>query len=228
MEHSFSSHQPWRAGLRSARAHLVPGLILQAIALALVVSYYYSPAANAALSHLTEFRRRTGFFFAIASTAAFGGLLPFLYMRLIGDETGRPRYDWRQGLCLTAFWGYKGVEVDLFYRVLARAFGGGHDAATIVPKALIDQFIYCPVIAVPVMVAVYAWMDAHFEPAPVLTDLKAPRWYVRRVLPVLVSNFGVWAPMVVIIYSLPTPLQLPLQNLVLCFYTLLIAHQTRP
>jgi hypothetical protein len=228
MEHSFSPDPPWRAGLRSARAHLIPGLVLQALALALVLSYYYSAAANAGLSQLAEFRRRTGFSFAIVSTALFGGFLPFLYLRWIKDETGRPRYDWRQGGCLTAFWAYKGFEVDLFYRILARVFGGGHDVATILPKALIDQFIYCPVIAVPAMVAVYVWLDADFNLATVRADLREPRWYSRRVLPVLISNFGVWAPMVVIIYSLPTPLQLPLQNLVLCFYTLLIAHQTRP
>ena len=31
---------PWRAGLRAARAHLIPGLVLQAVALALVLAYY--------------------------------------------------------------------------------------------------------------------------------------------------------------------------------------------
>jgi hypothetical protein len=34
-------------------------------------------------------------------------------------------------------------------------------------------------------------------------------------------------PAVAIIYLLPTPLQLPLQNIVLCFYTLVVAHQVR-
>jgi hypothetical protein len=47
------------------------------------------------------------------------------------------------------------------------------------------------------------------------------------VLPTLIANFGVWVPAVAIIYALPTPLQLPLQNLVLCFFTLLLAHLNR-
>jgi hypothetical protein len=50
------------------------------------------------------------------------------------------------------------------------------------------------------------------------------QWYRRKVLPVLISNLGVWVPTVCIIYALPTALQLPLQNLVLCFFTLLLAH----
>ena len=223
-----TSQQPWRAGLRSARAHLVPGLILQALALALVLSYYYSASANAALGRLMDFRRETGFAFAIVSTAIFGGLLPYLYMRCWRGESGLPRYDGRQGLCLTLYWAYKGFEVDLFYRVMAWTFGGGHDLATILPKALVDQFVYCPVIAVPVMVVVYGWMDAHFCWSPIAADLRSSGWYYRRVFPVLISNLGVWGPAVAIIYALPTPLQLPLQNLVLCFFTLLIAHQMRP
>jgi hypothetical protein len=228
MPRSQSQLPPWRAGLRSARAHIVPGLILQTLALALVWSYYHSASANAALSQLMEFRRRTGFLFAIASTAVFGGALPFAYLRRFRGEGGRARYGWRQGAALTAFWAYKGFEVDLFYRVLARVIGSGHDPATILKKAMIDQLLYCPLVAVPVMVAVYGWIDAHFHSGPVAADLRMPGWYARRVLPVLISNFGVWAPAVAIIYALPTPLQLPLQNLVLCFYTLLIAHQTAP
>jgi hypothetical protein len=42
----------------------------------------------------------------------------------------------------------------------------------------------------------------------------------------MVANMGVWLPAVIIIYALPTPLQLPLQNIVLCFYTLIVAYQT--
>jgi len=226
MSASISQAAPWKAGLRSARAHIVPGLILQALALALVWSYYRSSGTHAALSRLMEFRQRTGFGFAIVSTALFGGFLPFAYLRRFHGAADHARYDWSQGAVLTAFWAYKGIEVDLFYRILARTVGTGHGAGTIVVKALVDQLAYCPLLAVPVMVAVYAWIDAHFDPRPVLADLRAPGWYGRRAFPVLLSNFGVWAPAVAIIYALPTPLQLPLQNLVLCFYTLLIAHQT--
>jgi hypothetical protein len=43
----------------------------------------------------------------------------------------------------------------------------------------------------------------------------------------LLSSLGVWLPAVAIIYTLPTPLQLPLQNVVLCFFTLLLAHLAR-
>ena len=220
---------PWRSALRGARAHLGPGLVLQAGALGLVLAYYYcEPARAPPLTRLLELRRQTGFAFAVVSTGLFGGLLPFL-LTLRGGGRAPARYSWRQGLALTAFWAYKGFEVDLFYRVLAWTVGEGHDAGTILRKVAIDQFAYCPLFAVPVTVAVYEWVEGRFDGAAVWADWRAPQWYLRRTLPVLISNLGVWIPAVAIIYALPTPLQLPLQNLVLCFYIArAAAHQTAP
>ncbi len=216
---------PWRSALGGARAHLGAGLALQAGALALVLSYYYCEPARAVLLRLVALRRETGFAFAIVSTAFFGGLLPFLYLR--GGRGRPPRYTWRQGGALIAFWAYKGLEVDVFYRVLAHTVGEGHDLWTIVRKVVSDQFVYCPLIAIPVTVLVYEWVERGFDTAAILADWRAPRWYLRRTVPILISNMGVWIPAVAIIYALPTPLQLPLQNLVLCFYTLIVAHQMR-
>ncbi len=227
MAASASPSAPWRSGLEGARAHFWPGVVLQVACLGLLLAYYRWPPAREALAHLMKLKLAMGFSFGILSTGLFGGLLPFCYLHLAKDRDGRARYRWTQGLALTAFWAYKGFEVDLFYRILARTIGPGHDVATILSKVVIDQFIYCPVVAVPVTVAIYQWTEANFDGEAVLADWRMPAWYVRRVLPVLISNLGVWIPAVAIIYALPTPLQLPLQNLVLCFFTLLIAHQTR-
>ena len=211
--------------MRGARANLAPGLVLQAGALALVVAFYIHAPTRTALTHLADFRVAHGFWVGILSTGIFGGVIPLLYFR--ARRATRRRYTWAQGGALIAFWSYKGLEIDLFYRLLARVVGERTDAATIGTKMLLDQFLYCPAFAVPATVLYYAWTDAQFEAAPVAADLRAGHWYRRRVMPVLISNLGVWIPAVCIIYALPTPLQLPLQNLVLCFFTLLLAHVTR-
>jgi hypothetical protein len=80
---------------------------------------------------------------------------------------------------------------------------------------------------VPLTTLVYAGVESHFAGAALAADVRVPGWYRRRVLPLLIGNIGVWVPAVAIIYLLPTPLQLPLQNIVLCFYTLVVAHQVR-
>ena len=213
--------RPWTAGLRAARATLVPGLVLQAVALALVVAYYRHTPTHAAVDAIARWHEVLGFRFGIVSTAVFGGVIPFLYLR--SRTATRDRFTWAGGVALTAFWAYKGIEVDLWYHAQARLVGTAHDVATIATKMVLDQFVYCPVLAVPVTVLVIEWIHADFALAPLVQDLRAPGWYRRRVLAVLVSNLGVWIPAVCIVYALPTALQLPLQNLVLCFWTLLLA-----
>jgi hypothetical protein len=219
-----ATEAPWRAGWRGARRLLWPGLALQAMALTLVMAYYRHAPTREALEAVTAFRARTGFFFGMVSTGLVGGLVPLLYFR--SRPATRQRYSARDGAGLVAFWAYKGLEIELFYRLLAHTVGERPDATTIAIKTAIDQFIYCPFFAVPTTVLAYAWIGAHYDARRVLADLRAGSWYRRRVLPVLISNLGVWVPAVCIIYAMPTPLQLPLQNLVLCFFTLLLAHVT--
>lgn len=216
---------PWRVALRGARATVGPGLALQAGALALVLAYYNHAATRAWFERLTAFRAEEGFIFGIISTGLFGGLIPLLYLR--SRCATRGRYTWAQGLALIVFWAYKGLEIELFYRFLARFVGEQADLTTITTKMVIDQFIYCPLLAVPLTVIAYAWVDSRQGGTPVMEDFRQPHWYGRRVLPFLISNLGVWVPTVCLIYALPTPLQLPVQNLVLCFFTLLLAHVTQ-
>jgi hypothetical protein len=222
----LSSEAPWRSGLRAARANLLPGIVLQVVALALVLGYYFVPRVQESVAGLAALHQRAGVGFAIVSTAIFGGILPFVFLRLAADASGT-RYDGAQGLALTLFWAYKGLEVDFWYRLQAFTVGSGHTPAIIVLKVFLDQFVYCPIWAVPLTTLVYAWVESHFAGRTVAADVRLGGWYRRRVLPLLIGNLGVWVPAVAIIYLLPTPLQLPLQNIVLCFYTLVVAHQVR-
>ncbi len=222
--HLTLEEAPWKAGLRSARANLVPGLVLQAFALAVVLGYYFHAPTRAGFTWLADFRTATGLLFGVVSTGLFGGLLPLLFLKTA--RATRSSVTWPQGLALTAFWSYKGIEIALWYGFMAWSIGEGADVRTIAAKSILDQLIYCPVWAIPTTAIVYLWCQAGFNTQVVADDLRAPRWYARRVLPMLCANLGVWLPLVCIIYALPTPLQLPLQNIVLCFFTLMLANMS--
>jgi hypothetical protein len=193
--------------------------------IALVVAYYLHPPTHAALDALAAFRERTGWFYGIVATMLFGGVLPFVYLKL--HPATRGRYTLPQGAFLLAFWAYKGFEVDLWYRMLNHFVGAGHGAGTIALKMFLDQFVYCPLWAVPSERLLFDWCEARFDTAAVRTDFRAGHWYARRALPLLVGNLGVWLPAVCAIYALPLPLQLPLFNLVLCFFMLMLAHMVK-
>ncbi len=216
---------PWRLGLAGARANLVPGLCLQFFAVALLAAYHLHAPTRAALEELATFRRAAGIPFDMVSTALFGAVLPGLVMRLTPSTRGR--YHFPQTAALTAFWAYKGLEVSLFYALQAVLFGEGQGAATIVAKTLVDQFVYCPILAIPLTWLVYTWVEHRFDAGHVAAEIRRPRFYSRCVLPLLIASWGIWTPAVALIYLLPTALQLPLQNIVLCFFTLLLAFITR-
>lgn len=217
--------RPWQAGLEGARANIAPGLVLQAVALAIVLGYYFAPGVAEGLRGLTALRDRMGVGYSVLATALFGGFIPWVYLRLL--PATRSRYDGRQGAALVLFWAVKGVEVHLLYAGLGALLGDAPTVGVVLAKSAIDQLVYCPVWAVPTMWVGYQFIEHRFRLGPVWRRMRQPRWYLEEVVPVLIANFGVWAPTVLLIYTLPVPLQLPMQNLVLCFFTLMMAHLSR-
>jgi hypothetical protein len=217
-----STEAPWRAGLQSVRSLLWPGLVLQAVALTLVLAYYFVPATADFFARLAGWQSSGGLPFTAVTTALCGGLFPFLFLRLHRDT--RASHPWPHLLFFMLFWAWKGSEVDLWYRALGWLYGNGHDMPTIARKVLSDQFGFNPFYAAPVGNLCFAWKDADFRWGPVAADLQAGRWYARRVLPVLMAVWFLWIPVVTCVYALPLPLQMPLFNVVLCFWSMLFAH----
>ncbi len=199
--------------------------MLQLFAAALVAAYYLHAPTQAALERIAEFRGEVGPSFAIVSTAIFGAIIPWIVLQL--RPATRGRYNGPQFAALLVFWAYKGLEVSIFYALQARWFGEGTDFVTIATKTFNDQFVYCPLLAVPCTWLVYGWVEHRFNFAPVAAEFRRPGWYGRCCLPLLVATWGVWVPAVAIIYLLPTALQLPMQNIVLCFFTLLVIFMSK-
>jgi hypothetical protein len=202
-----------------ARQNLVPGLVIQALALAMVLAYFCWPAARGAFDLVEGLKERGGFLYSSLSTALFGGAIPVALMVLLGTVR-RDRL-----LSLAAFyilyWAWKGIEVDLLYRLQGYWFGNAHDFATIAKKVVMDQFIYNPLWATPTCVLCFLWKDRDFSWSGFRAGLN--RELVTVSIPaVQVASWVVWVPMVAIIYCLPPSLQLPLFNLVLCFFVLML------
>jgi len=214
---------PFRLGWQAARTNALPGVIIAAIALGVLTGYHRWPAFHDALESVRGWKERFGFLFSAISTAFFAGLLPLLF-RLIPRET-RKDPQWRHLPFFLIFWAIKGIEVDLLYRLQAWAFGDTADARVVVVKVIIDQLVYVPFWAVPTMVLGYLWKDSGFR----LRDTKqnlGSRWITNRCIPLMIANWGVWIPAVAIIYNLPMTLQLPMQNLILCLFVLLVMMLT--
>lgn len=66
------------------------------------------------------------------------------------------------------------------------------------------------------------WKDCDFSFARLKAELGWD-FVTFRVPSVLCSTWMVWVPAVSLIYSLPSTLQIPLFNLVLCFFVLILS-----
>jgi hypothetical protein len=209
---------------RGVRVNLAPALALQCFALVLVVAYYMSPSVGAWLNGVGELKAAHGFAFSVPSTALFGGLVPFFVLWARG-AVPRERAAFEL-LFYLAFWCWKGAEVDAFYRAEAWYFGATTEPLVIAKKVFVDQFLYNPLWAAPTQTLCFLWKDVGFSSSALRAQLSWPR-FLRQCAVVLVSTWVVWVPAVSIIYALPSSLQLPLFNLVLCFWCLLLTFVSR-
>jgi hypothetical protein len=210
------------------RQNRLPCLLLNMVVVALVVSYYHWPAAAGLWDAVGAFKTRWSFVFSCVSTMFAAAVMPFGIQWLMGTLPSDSR--WRKLGWRMLFWGYRGMEIDLFYRVLGKLFGHGHDAATLTTKVLIDQFVMSPLWFVPTYVIALRWIDQGGS----LTRLRASldrHFWTHTCFTVLVTNWLVWIPALALVYSLPGPLQFPLFAVVMCFFILvvtLIARDPRP
>eukprot|EP01087_Luapelamoeba_hula_P014569 TRINITY_DN4293_c0_g1_i2.p1 TRINITY_DN4293_c0_g1~~TRINITY_DN4293_c0_g1_i2.p1 ORF type:complete len:324 (+),score=73.42 TRINITY_DN4293_c0_g1_i2:250-1221(+) len=218
-----------RFALSGVRKNAVPGVVIQALALVVVLGYYYAPPITAGFNQIAGLKSQMGFFYAAISTMLFGGFLPWLVVTLQDCRSslanGQPLPKWTtvlgDGAFLCLLFIERGVEVDAFYKLQAYVFGSGADLTTIAWKVLVDEFVYSPFWATPFYIVAFGLKDCGYNPRVLVStwDWTAARFkYVSSLL----STWLIWLPVCTLVYALPGALQVPLFNLVLCFYTLLL------
>lgn len=200
-------------------ANLLPACLLQCLALFIGLSYFFWPAAQGVFVDIAQVKIRFGSAFAIISTAIFGGLIPWLYLLLSGKIKAQAVL---QLLFYCLFWAGMGLLIDSFYGLQIYLFGNGIEVATIAKKAAFDQFVFSTLLTCPLLTLSYLWKDNRFNWS--MTKRFIDRAFFKIRLPTLIiTNWLIWIPAVILIYMLPATLQIPMFNLVLCFFALVVA-----
>lgn len=211
---------PWLAGLRAARANLLPGLLVQALMLGLLLAYYFYPPTRNLLNELAGLKARWSYGYSAAAAVVAGALIPEM-VRIAAFQKWNPRRENFSNLFFTVpFWCVMGVTVDFFYRCQAGWFGAEASFAVVAKKVVVDQFIYNPLFAAPVTAWLYDWKNRGY-PTLGLGGFFTARYYRDTILPLLFAGWGVWIPIVTILYSLPSLLQIPLFALALSLWVIL-------
>ena len=222
---THQTRSPLTLGWEAARANALPALIIQALMLMLLVSFYTSHTAFALLSQLAELKRTRGILFVVVASVAAGALIPELFLILF-FQRGRPsRRNLRNLLFTVPVWGLDGTLVDFLYRSEAAWFGDVATLPVVAAKICVDQFGYNPLFAAPFGVLTYEWKNSGISLRPI-RDLFTWKHYRDKITPTLLATWAVWIPLMVIIYSLPFALQFPLFGLALTFWVLLLTYMT--
>ncbi len=216
----------WQIGLRSARANFIPGLVLQVAAALFVWAYYQSDTFNTLLQQVVGIQERYGIGFSMLTRVVFNGIVPALFCWWVPGLRVR-----RAGAALVfgmVWWAFMGGVTHLFYMLQAHLWGSEAGLITILLKTLTDMLIFSPFVASPIISLAYLWQDQNYSFHATRLQL-GPGWYGRIVLPNQVPGWTFWTPGVLILYSLPTALQMPMASLLGCFWALMclqIAQRT--
>ena len=210
----------WFRCRQSLRTNLITGVVLWSFGLLIILSYHWSPGFSRMLGNLGSLKKEWSYLYSCISTAFFGGLVPYLFLYYRGMLPVGCKLSWL--LFFLMYWGIKGMEVDAFYRLQGYLFGYESTFITILTKVLVDQFVYCIFWSAPFTALFYGWKKAGFK------FVKDPRWLSVRFICeesifLLISTWIIWIPSVSIIYAMPENLQIPLFNITLCFFVLVIS-----
>lgn len=219
---ALSPHRqaPWVAGLHAARANAVPGLIVQGVMLGLFLAYHYYPPTTALLNQLADLKACWGYAYSAATAIIAGAFVPELLRIVVFQNLKLRRSNLDNLLFTIPFWCLMGVTVDGFYRLQSLWFGGEPVFAVVVKKVLVDQFVYNPLFAAPFTAMLYDWKNRGYGRHGLGVFFTAG-YYRNVVVPTLFATWGVWIPVVTILYSLPPLLQIPLFGLALSMWVML-------
>jgi hypothetical protein len=211
---------PWMAGLRAARANVLPGLLVQGAMLAVLLAYGFFPPTRHLLDELAALKMRWSYGYSAINAIVAGAIIPEL-LRVLVIQKGRiGRENFGNLLFAAPFWCFMGVVVDYLYRCQAGWFGAEATLGVVVKKVLVDQFLYNPLFAAPVTAWLYDWKNRGCRLSGTRVFFTAS-YYRNTVVPTLFATWGVWIPLVAILYSLPSPLQIPLFGLALSLWVVL-------
>ena len=215
-----SIEAPWVAGLRAAKANVIPALVMQASMVALLAAYYLFPPTTRWLNNLAALKGEWGYGFSALAAVIAGALIPEM-MRVCAFQKGKLSHTNFLNLIATIpFWGFNGIVVDLLYRSFANWFGTEVSFQVVATKVLLDQLVFGPLYASPTSAWFYDWKNNNYS--FMNTRRFFTKIYYREVIvPTIFAGWAVWVPVVTIIYSLPSLLQIPLFALALAMWVIL-------
>ena len=211
--------KPIKIGLESAKANVVPTLVIWSFALCLVLSYYFLPPVAERMGTVRTWQDSFGWKAVVASRILFNGLVPGAFLLCV--ESIRPRRPFATIFAQAAFGCVIGLFCDAFFRLQSSWFGSTLELSTLVLKTLVDQFVWTVLVVSPVNAVFFFWVARDFSFRRVRQEWPKHGVISELVLPNLIPNWFVGIPAIFATYAFPLDLQIHVNGLVSAFWMLL-------
>lgn len=211
---------PLRIGWESAKANIVPIVILWLVAACLVVGYYCVSGVSDCFALLARWQRESGWSAAFLNRVIFCGALPGFFWLMV--KSIRPRRPVLTILVQMLWSGCWGVVCNWFYHLQDWLVGSGIDVVTLIEKTAINQLPWTVLVVAPANAVFYFWMSRDLSVRRFAEDWPRGAFFRKLVLSNLVTNWIVWIPVVFSVYVFPLPLQIQVSGLFGAVWALLI------
>ncbi len=216
-----------RAGFKAAKQSLKPAMFVWGI-MALVAALYYAvPATQGFFTALNALQANMGLLFPFLGMGLSVGILAEGVKVCMAKEKRWTQTNTINAVFNLIIFGVLGVIQNYFYLLQVQLFGTGTSWQVLLPKVIFDQFVWTVFLANPYQTILYLWKNQGFSFRKVAAQMQPfkPFWGTQ-ILPVLITNWAFWIPMVAIIYCFPAELQLPLAILAVTIWVLLLSILT--
>ena len=208
-----------RIGWESAKANVVPTVVLWGFAFCLVLAYYFIPNVSVCLERVRDWQEAFGWKAVVVSRILFNGLIPGVFLLAVKEV--RPRRPYATIFAQTAFGCVFGLLCDAFFRLQGAWFGLGTEISTLVIKTLVDQLVWTVLLIAPANALFFFWVSRDFSFRRVRLEWPKRGAVSELVLPNLIPNWFVGVPVIFLNYAFPLDLQIHINGLVSAFWMLM-------
>ncbi len=201
------------------KANIKPGVVLWLFMVIFFVAYATNSSFSSWLGKVSDLKISVGYPFSFVVYVLSAAVMPEILQILFFQKGRANMQNFYNFVFVGLLFGVIGIITDIFYGFQALWFGETGGLQTLLLKAFVDQGLYSPV-ANFFLVSIFFLRENGIR-KEALKNILTTRFALVKVLPVVVAGWCIWIPGVMLVYSMPTALQLPVASLILCFWVLI-------
>lgn len=195
-------------GIAAIRRFWKPFVLIQLCGLTFVILYYTVPGLAGSLEGVARLKATHGYLFSFIAGIIGGAIVPEVFKILTMREEKLDAHRLKELFFTSFYFGFMSALCDALYRLLDVIWGTEVTLSNAILKMMSDQFVFTPTLGTMVAAIYFPLYRSRWNFRKVLGGF-GWNWYLKNVLPILLPAWCYWIPMCLLMYSMPSLLQVP-------------------